>query len=47
MMNSEVFLNIGSRDGFRRNDFTNIGEPHLARCLYILRLLNQDALGVF
>ena len=32
--------------GFHFNYFLNIGEPNLARRLYILRLLDQNTIGI-
>ena len=40
------FMNIGFQDGFHLNYFSNIGEPNLARRLHILRLLDQNAIGI-
>ncbi len=40
------FKNIGFQDGFQLDYFLNIGEPNLARCLYILRLLDENPMGI-
>jgi hypothetical protein len=40
------FIYIGFHDGFPLNYFSNIGEADLARRLHVLRLLNENALGI-
>ncbi len=41
------FVDIGFQDGFLPDDFANTGEPNLTPGLHILRLLDQNALGIF
>nr|WP_228491803.1 hypothetical protein [Prolixibacter sp. NT017] len=41
------FEDIGFAGRFQFNDFLQAGEPDLASCLHILRLLNENAVGVF
>ena len=40
-------MNISLQDGFHCADVLKTGEPDLSRRLHILRLLDQNALGIF
>ncbi len=44
--NFHGFINIGFQDGFHGNYFSHIGEPNLAPRLYVLRLFDQNTMGI-